>query len=149
MGQEDDRGHVVSTHRAAFARVETKSSCAIQGEWVHNPSAHTDQARRWPSRWRSYPAAPQRIESSIPVVLAFKGWVNMPRLVPSGEKTIHLVSPCAWCCSECQAIFDIWSPRHASPTPEQIDRINRQFVAHCKQVHPNLFPVFGLTRDAL
>lgn len=31
----------MSTHRAAFARVETKSSCAIQGERVHNSCART------------------------------------------------------------------------------------------------------------
>jgi hypothetical protein len=73
----------------------------------------------------------------------------MPRLVPSGEKTIHLVSPCAWCCSECQAVFDI-GPQHGSrPTQEQVDQINRQFVAHCRQVHRDLFPVFGLAGGAL
>jgi hypothetical protein len=74
----------------------------------------------------------------------------MPRLVPSSQKSIHLVSACAcsWSCSECQAVFDMW-PHHAPPTQEQIDQINRQFVVHCKRVHRDLFPVFGLAGGAL
>ena len=70
----------------------------------------------------------------------------MPRLIPSGEKSIHLVSDWSWSCSECQAVFDMW-PHNAPPTQEQIDQINRLFVVHCKRVHPDLFPVFGLTDD--
>jgi hypothetical protein len=68
----------------------------------------------------------------------------MPTLLPSAWTVVSPVVPCVWSCSECQAAFDI-GPLHGSPpTQAEIDRINRVFAVHCKQVHPGSLPVTGI-----
>ena len=69
---------------------------------------------------------------------------TMPSLTPFLWEAARPLSPYVWSCSECQAAFDLAPPRLLSPTQEQVDQINLQFEAHCKQVHPRLFPVIGL-----
>jgi hypothetical protein len=68
----------------------------------------------------------------------------MPTLLPSVWTTANPVVPYVWNCSECDAVFDMGPMRGSPPTQIQIDRINRQFEAHCKHVHPQSFPVHGL-----
>jgi hypothetical protein len=72
----------------------------------------------------------------------------MPSLIPSVWTAVHPVIPYVWSCSECQAAFDMGTIRRATHTQEQVDQINLQFEAHCKQVHPRLFPVIGLDAPA-
>jgi hypothetical protein len=68
----------------------------------------------------------------------------MPSLLPTVWTTAHPVVPYVWCCSTCEAVFDVGAARRASLTQEQIDQVNRQFEVHCKQTHPGSFPVVGL-----
>jgi hypothetical protein len=68
----------------------------------------------------------------------------MPALIASAWTTVHPVRPYVWSCSYCEAVFDVGPLRHSSLTKEQVDGVNLQFDAHCKQVHPRSLPVIGL-----
>jgi hypothetical protein len=60
----------------------------------------------------------------------------MPTLIPAIWTVIRPVVPYVWSCSECDAAFDMGPMRGLLPSQDQIDQINLQFEAHCKQVHP-------------
>lgn len=65
----------------------------------------------------------------------------MASLLPSVWTTIAPAVPYVWSCSECEAAFDMGPMHGALPTQSQIDELNHQFEAHCRQVHPRLVPV--------
>jgi hypothetical protein len=69
----------------------------------------------------------------------------MPALVALVWTTDHPVMPYVWSCSDCGAVFDAGTQRQTGLTEEQI---NSQFEVHCKQVHPGILPVIGLTADS-
>ena len=68
----------------------------------------------------------------------------MPILIPSSWTDTRPGIPYVWICSVCQAFFDGGPVRGQGHSSEQINQINRQFEAHCKQLHPALRPVTGL-----
>ena len=68
----------------------------------------------------------------------------MPRLVPYVWTPAPRAVPYVWSCSECEAAFDMGPMRGAPPSQKQVDEVNRQFDAHCRQVHPLLSPVVRL-----
>ena len=65
----------------------------------------------------------------------------MPSLVPSVWTTDSPAVPYVWCCSECEATFDMGPARGIRRSQTQIDLANLQFLAHCRQVHPLLLSV--------
>jgi hypothetical protein len=68
----------------------------------------------------------------------------MPSLVPSVWTTGSPAVPYVWCCSECEATFDMGPTRGFQLSQMQIDLANLQFRAHCKRAHPLLLTVNSL-----
>lgn len=68
----------------------------------------------------------------------------MPTLLPTVWTAINPAVPYVWSCSECGAVFDMGPMHGAPPRQTQIDQVNLQFEAHCKQVHPDSLPVNSL-----
>jgi hypothetical protein len=72
----------------------------------------------------------------------------MSALIALVWTTVHPVVPYVWSCAECGAVFDVGPLRRRSLTREQIDQINGQFEAHCKQMHPQSLPTVGLNEKS-
>jgi len=71
----------------------------------------------------------------------------MPSLVPSVWTTGSPAVPYVWCCSECEAAFDMGPTQGFQLSQMQIDLANFQFRAHCKEAHP-LLPAVNCLGDA-
>lgn len=69
----------------------------------------------------------------------------MPTLLEAAWKGARPSNTYLWRCSHCDAVFSLGLLRGSSPSRKQIDRVYRQFEAHCKQVHPRLIPVIRLS----
>lgn len=77
----------------------------------------------------------------VQLIFIENGGLTMPTLVPSVWTTGTSSVPYVWNCSECEAAFDMGPMRGSTPSQKQIDNVNRQFKAHCRQVHPHLSAV--------
>jgi hypothetical protein len=69
----------------------------------------------------------------------------MPILIPSAWSDTRPGIPFIWSCSVCLATFDGGPLRGNGLSSEQIGEINSQFENHCKQVHPALHTVTGIS----
>ena len=72
----------------------------------------------------------------------------MPTLIPYVWTAVLPSVPYVWSCSECYAAFDMGPLGHSSPSQNQINLINLQFLVHCKKVHPRSTVVNCLGRAA-
>jgi hypothetical protein len=69
----------------------------------------------------------------------------MPTLLEAAWKGACPSNTYLWSCSLCDTIFNLGPLRGSSPSRKEIDRVDLQFETHCKQMHPGLLPVTGLT----
>lgn len=65
----------------------------------------------------------------------------MPTLIARGFVD-ETNTPYIWECSECDEVFS-FQPRSSGPRRAELERVDREFKAHCYQAHPHSRPVIS------